>query len=186
MLSFHCRDPWPFCLFWAPDKSPPLLYFIADHCLPRFHSNSYGTYQVFYETLFLIKSKRRGLYSILHFQSSYCHVVLFSRSSFSKQCVHVHWVSGCRTHRSHIFSGRVPWRGALGWVLSLTQLCRRFTTRVMVTRLTTKFHCEMYLTPSLGSVQQGLINVRLMVVSPSTIKYLPDRYLLLSLFKQWH
>ena len=101
----------------------------------------------------------------------------FSKSSFSKQCMHVHWVSGCRTHRSHIFSGRVPWRGALGWVLSLTQLCRRFT-RVMVTRLTTKLHCEMYLTPSLESVQQGLINVRLMVMSPNTVKYLPDHYLL--------
>ena len=36
----------------------------------------------------------------------------------------------------------------------------------------------MYLTLSLESVQQGLINVRLTVVSPSTMKYLPDHYLL--------
>ena len=83
-------------------------------------------------------------------------------------------------HISHTFSGRVhygeePWGGR--W-LSLSQLCRRFATRVMVTRLSIKCHCEMYLTPSLESVLQGLINVRLMVMSPSTMKYLPDHYLL--------
>ena len=93
------------------------------------------------------------------------------------------WLS---THRSHTFSGTVhyreePWGGR--W-LSLSQLCRRFT-RVMVTRLSIKCHCEMYLTPSLESVLQGLINVRLMDRSPNTMKYRPDHYLLLPLFKQW-
>ena len=91
------------------------------------------------------------------------------------------WLS---THRSHTFSGTVhygeePWGGR--W-LSLSQLCRRFT-RVMVTRLSIKCHCEMYLTPSLESVLQGLINVRLMDRSPNIMKYCPDHHLLLPLFK---
>jgi len=47
-----------------------------------------------------------------------------------------------------------------------------------------KFHFEIYLTPSLESVLKALTNVRLMVMSPSTMKYLPDDNLLLSLVKQ--
>ena len=68
------------------------------------------------------------------------------------------------------------------------QAVRKFTAKVIVTRLTIKlaikFHCEIYLTPSLECVIQGLINVRLMLMSPNTIKYLPDDNLFLSLFKQ--
>ena len=45
----------------------------------------------------------------------------------------------------------------------------------MVIRLTTKFHCEIYLTPSIDCVLQALINVRFMVMSPSTMKCFPDR-----------
>ena len=54
----------------------------------------------------------------------------------------------------------------------------------MVSRLTIKFHCEVYLIPSLECVLPGLINARLMVMSPSTMKYLPDDNLLFSLLKQ--
>ena len=91
------------------------------------------------------------------------------------------------THRSHTFSGTVHYgeEPCSEYTLSLTQLCRRFT-RVMVTRLFIKFHCEIYLTHFLESVLQSLINIRLMVMSLNTMKYLPDPYLLLSLFKQWH
>ena len=63
-------------------------------------------------------------------------------------------------------------------------MCRRFTARVKVTKQSVKFHCEIYLTPSLKSVLQGLTNVRLMVMSPSTMKYLSVDTLLLSLVKQ--
>ena len=63
-------------------------------------------------------------------------------------------------------------------------MCRRFTTRVKVTKQSVKLHCEIYLTPSFESVLQGLTNVRLMVMSPSTKKYLPDDNLLLLLVKQ--
>ena len=45
----------------------------------------------------------------------------------------------------------------------------------MVIRLTTKFHCEIYLTLPIDWVLQGLINVRFMVMSPSTMKCFPDR-----------
>ena len=63
-------------------------------------------------------------------------------------------------------------------------MCRRFTTRVKVTKQSVKLHCEIYLTPSFESVLQGLTNVRLMVMSPSTMKYLSVDTLLLSLVKQ--
>ena len=63
-------------------------------------------------------------------------------------------------------------------------MCRRFTTRVKVTKQSVNFHCEIYLTLSLENVLQALTNVQLMVMSPSTKKYLPDDNLLLSLVKQ--
>ena len=46
-------------------------------------------------------------------------------------------------------------------------------------------HCEIYLTPSLEYVLQGLINVRLILKWPSKMKYFPDNTLY-SLFKQWN
>ena len=105
--------------------------------------------------------------------------LIFQKNIMSTESVVVH------THRSHTFSGTVHYgeEPCSEYTLSLTQLCRRFT-RVMVTRLSIKCHCEMYLTPSLESVLQGLINVRLMDRSPNTMKYRPDHYLLLPLFKQ--
>ena len=62
----------------------------------------------------------------------------------------------------------------------------RFTKTIIVTRLTIKFHCEIYLTTSLECVLPGLINVRLILMSPSIMKYLPDDTLLYSLIKQGH
>ena len=91
------------------------------------------------------------------------------------------------THRSRTFSGTVHYgeEPCSEYGLPLTQLCRRFT-RVMVTRLSVKFHCEIYLTHFPESVLQSLINIRLMAMSLNAMKYLPDPYLLLSLFKQRH
>jgi len=130
----------------------------------------------------------RGLNSILLFQNSYYQSCNFFPSLHfpNKVCMSTESVA-LHTHRSHTFSGTVHYGeepcGEYG--LSLTQLCRRFT-RVMVTRLFIKFHCEIYLTYFLESVLQSLINIRLMAMSLNTMKYLPDLYLLLSLFKQWH
>ena len=53
----------------------------------------------------------------------------------------------------------------------------------MVMRLTFEIECEIYLTHSLECALPGLINVRLMVISSSKRKYLPDDNLLYSLFK---
>ena len=91
-------------------------------------------------------------------------------------------------HRSHAFSGKVHY-GEEAWGERwhcLTQVYRRLTTRGIVSRLTIKFYYEIYLKLSLECVLQGLIPIRLMVMSLNTMKYLPDPYLLLSLFKQWH
>ena len=91
------------------------------------------------------------------------------------------------TQRSHTLSGTVH-HGEKAWGkrwISWTQVCRRFT-RVNVTKQTVKLHHEIYLTPSLENVLQAWTKVRLMLLSPSTMKYLPDDNLLLSLVKQWH
>ena len=90
------------------------------------------------------------------------------------------------TQRSHTLSGTVL-HGEKAWGkrwISWTQVCRRFT-RVNVTKQTAQLHHEIYLTPSLESAQQAWTKVRLMLLSPSTMKYLPDDNLLLSLVKQW-
>ena len=98
----------------------------------------------------------RGLNSILLFQNSYYQSCNFFPSLHfpNKVCMSTESVT-LHTHRSHTFSGTVHYGeepcGEYG--LSLTQLCRRFT-RVMVTRLFIKFHCEIYLTYFLESVLQ--------------------------------
>ena len=61
---------------------------------------------------------------------------------------------------------------------------RRLTTRGIVSRLTIKFNYEIYLKLSLECVLQGLIPIRLMVMSPSAMKSLLDDNLLFSLFQQ--
>ena len=50
-------------------------------------------------------------------------------------------------------------------------------------RLTIEIEHEIYLTHSLECVLPGLINVGLVVISSSKMKYLPDDNLLYSLFK---
>ena len=82
---------------------------------------------------------------------------------------------------SHSEKPYIEWDSSL-WRES-TQVCRRFT-RINVTKQTIKLHHEIYLTPSLDSVLQAGTKVRLMLLSPSTMNYLPVGNLLLSFIKQ--
>ena len=166
--------------------------FFLDHYSPGF-SYSYCTYWVFWEILFLKKAVSvRGLNSILtcqiaiklvSFRQCFLPVFIF-QTIFARP-----WMSVCSHSEkpSHTLSGTVR-HGEKAWGkrwISWTQVCRRFT-RVNVTKQTVKLHHEIYLTPSLESVLQAWTKVRLMLLSPSTMKYLPDGNLFFSLAKPWH
>ena len=123
------------------------------------------------------------------FPNIYCQSCdIFSNLHFPKNACTSTQLVAVHTHRSHTFTGTFHY-GEEAWGehwLSLTQLCRRFTTRVTVSRLTIKFHCEIYLKPFLECVLQGLVTVRLMVMSPSAMKFHPDDNPIFSIFNQWH
>ena len=183
-------DPWTSFLFRASGKSHLSSGFLP-RSLPPQDSVSADALTKFSVTFcsWLKAVSVRGLNSTLPCQIAIIYHVMFLPSLHCPNniCTSTESVS-VHTHWSHTFSGTVH-HGEKAWGKrwpSWTLVCRRFTTRVKVTKQSVKFHCEIYLTPSLKSVLQGLTNVRLMVMSPSTKKYLPDDNLLLLLVKQWH
>ena len=162
-----------------------LLGFFLDHCLPRIQVIAIVLPKFSMRLCSWLKaSSVRGLNSVLPCQIAIINPQSFSQSSFSQIfifqkniCMSTELVA-VHTHRSHTFSGTV-YCEVEAWGNFSDPGVQRFTASVMVTRLTSK------LTPSLECVLLGLISVSLMVMSPSTVKYLPDDHLFLSLFKQW-
>ena len=128
----------------------------------------------------------RGLNSILPLQISIInHVIFFPSLQFPNNiCMSTETVA-VHNERSDTFNGTDSslWRGTKGecW-LSLTQRFRRLWW-LMVMRLTIEIEREIYLTCSLECMLPGLINVGLVLISSSKMKYLPDDNLLYSLFK---
>ena len=57
MPAFDDRDHDPPAYLKHLLNWPCLLDFFPENCLPKIHICSYCTYQVFYENLFVIKSK---------------------------------------------------------------------------------------------------------------------------------
>ena len=123
----------PACLEFLLN-CPCLLDFFLDHCLPRIHSYSYYTLQVFHQNFFLIKSKFfRWLNSVLLFQIAIInHEIIFSvfifQTIFSYPLSHGH--CGCpHSQKWYIlgtaYYGKIPWGE---YWLSVTRLCRRFTS----------------------------------------------------------
>ena len=150
-------------------------------------SCSYWNYQVSMRFCSWLKaSSIRGLNSILPLQISIInHVIFFPSLQFPNNiCMSTETVA-VHNERSDTFNGTDSslWRGTKGecW-LSLTQLFRRLQ-RLMVMRLTIEIECEIYLTRSIECMLPDLIHVRLVVISSSKMKYLPDDNLLYSLFK---
>ena len=177
MPPFNDKDSWNSCLFISSAK-PPYLEGFLPRSLPPQDSVSADALIKFSVRFcsWLTAISVRELNSTLPYQIAIIYHVMFLPSLHflnnictSTESVFVH------THWSHTFRGTVH-LGEKAWGKrrpSWTLVCRRFTTRVKVTKENVKFHCEIYLTPSLKSVLQGLTNVRLMVMSPSTMKYLP-------------
>ena len=181
------HDP-PFCLELLVNHTY-LLDFFLDHCLPRIQFQLMHLLSFLWDfALHYNQSLLRELNSTLPCQIAIIYHVMFLLSlhfpniSTSTESVSVH-TQWSHTFRRTVHHGEKAW--GKRWP-SWTLACRRFTARVKVTKQSVKFHCEIYLTPSLKSVLQGLTNVRLMVMSPSTMKYLSVDTLLLSLVKQWH
>ena len=178
----------PVYIFCKP--TPIQKDFFLDHCLPRIQFQLMHLLNFLWDfVLHYNQSLLRELNSTLPCQIAIIYHVMFLPSlhfpnniSTSTESVSVH-TQWSHTFRRTVHHGEKAW--GKRWP-SWTLACRRFTTRVKVTKQSVKFHCEIYLTPSLKSVLQGLTNVRLMVMSPSTMKYLSVDTLLLSLVKQWH
>lgn len=120
------------CLFTTSAKSPCLLEFFLDHCILRIHSYSFWIYQD--EPLFLIESNSiRGLNSTLPFPNCYYQSCdIFSPVFIFNNACKVHEVSGCpHSPTLRQFVGQFIVGKKHGWKMSLTQLCRRFTNRLM-------------------------------------------------------
>ena len=188
MPPFNYRDSWNSCLFISSAKPPLSRRFLPRSLPPQDSVTAVALTKFSVRFCSWLKAiSFRRLNSILPCQITIINHVMFlpclhfpNNICTSTESVSVH------THWSHTFSGTVP-HGDKAWGKcwpSWTLVCRRFTARVKGTKQSLQFHCEIYLTPSLESVLHGSTNVRLMVMSPSTMTYLPDDNLLLSLVKQ--
>ena len=127
---------------------PCLLDFFLDHCLPRIQVIGIVLIKFSMRLCSWLKaSSVRGLNSILLCQLAIINPQSFSQSSFSQIfifqnniCMSTELVA-VHTHRSHTFSGTVYCEEE-AWGNFSDPGVQRFTASVMVTRLTTKFHCE--------------------------------------------
>ena len=173
----------PACLELLVHHTYLLDFFLA-HSSLRIHCSNYCTYQV-WETLFLIKGKLLLEDWIQYYLSKQLLPIMWCYfPGLIFQCLHVHCISAIHTHRSHTFSGTVHY-GEEAWSESYS-LWPHCAWDLQQGSWSLDYHFPLWaLFDNFPWVcTTGFNRCEVTVMLPSTMKYISDENMLLSLCKQ--